>query len=314
MGGEGVRQKSALLGRSETAMKKYNPINLYVAAKVKPQEKEVKEGLNQAKKLLEAMTSALEQQSDIVTEALQQLGQLEWDVLNQTKIILDEIRHSNKFPNEILAAGDFGKLNTAIQRVFCAYEKMPQPLGALLPIFASLGFARTVIEAAAALDSEHDTSDPTKVILDRLNIKLNEKGEIPSIGTGCLSFEESGASYTYKALWPTVLPIVTPITPLTPTFPAIEKLNEHQKKCVRLHMKIYNAQITLRKIATLHGKILAHSEYLRDISSQFDGAMKRFTVSESQTDMLQGVVLGTLLYNLCDKPLLVKTSSGGYDV
>lgn len=34
-------------------MKKYNPINLYVAAKVKPQEKEVKEGLNQAKKLLE---------------------------------------------------------------------------------------------------------------------------------------------------------------------------------------------------------------------------------------------------------------------
>ena len=314
MGGEGVRQKSALLGRSETAMKKYNPINLYVAAKVKPQEKEVKEGLNQAKKLLETMTSALEQQSDIVTEALQQLGQLEWDVLNKTKIILDEIRHSNKFPNEILATSDFGKLNTAIQRVFCAYEKMPQPLGALLPIFASLGFARTVIEAAAALDSEHDTSNPTKVILDRLNIKLNEKGEIPSIGTGCLSFEESGASYTYKALWPTVLPIVTPITPLTPTFPAIEKLNEHQKKCVRLHMKINDTQITLRKIAALHGKILAHSEYLRDISSQFDGAMKRFTVSESQTDMLQGVVLGTLLYNLCDKPLLVKTSSGGYDV
>uniref|UniRef100_UPI00402548CD hypothetical protein n=1 Tax=Candidatus Fimivicinus sp. TaxID=3056640 RepID=UPI00402548CD len=203
---------------------------------------------------------------------------------------------------------------TAIQRVSCAYEKIPQPLGALLPIFASLGFARTVIEAAAALDSEHDTSNPTKVILDRLNIKLNEKGEIPSIGTGCLSFEESGASYTYKALWPTVLPIVTPITPLTPTFPAIEKLNEHQKKCVRLHMKINDAQITLRKIAALHGKILAHSEYLRDISSQFDGAMKSFTVSESQTDMLQGVVLGTLLYNLCDKPLLVKTSSGGYDV
>lgn len=244
-------------------MKKYNPINLYVAAKVKPQEKEVKEGLNQAKKLLEAMTSALEQQSNIVTEALQQLGQLEWDVLNQTKIILDEIRHSNKFPNEILATSDFGKLNTAIQRVFCAYEKIPQPLGALLPIFASLGFARTVIEAVAALDSEHDTSNPTKVILDRLNIKLNEKGEIPSIGTGCLSFEESGASYTYKALWPTVLPIVTPITPLTPTFPAIEKLNEHQKKCVRLHMKINDAQITLRKIAALHGKILAHSEYLR---------------------------------------------------
>lgn len=295
-------------------MKKYNPINLYVAAKVKPQEKEVKEGLNQAKKLLETMTSALEQQSNIVTEALQQLGQLEWDVLNKTKIILDEIRHSNKFPNEILATSDFGKLDTAIQRVSCAYEKMPQPLGALLPIFASLGFARTVIEAAAALDSEHDTSNPTKVILDRLNIKLNEKGEIPSIGTGCLFFEESGASYTYKAWWPTVLPIVTPITPLTPTFPAIEKLNEHQKKCVRLHMKINDAQITLRKIATLHGKILAHSEYLRDISSQFDGAMKRFTVSESQTDMLQGVVLGTLLYNLCDKPLLVKTSSGGYDV
>lgn len=295
-------------------MKKYNPINLYVAAKVKPLEKEVKEGLNQAKKLLETTTSTLEQQSDIVTEALQQLGQLEWDVLNKTKIILDEIRHSNKFLNEILATSDFGKLNTAIQRVSCAYEKIPQPLGALLPIFASLGFARTVIEAAAALDSEHDTSDPTKVILDRLNIKLNEKGEIPSIGTGCLSFEESGASYTYKALWPTVLPIVTPITPLTPTFPAIEKLNEHQKKCVRLHMKINDAQITLRKIAALHGKILAHSEYLRDISSQFDGAMKRFTVSESQTDMLQGVVSGTLLYNLCDKPLLVKTSSGGYDV
>ena len=295
-------------------MKKYNPINLYVAAKVKPLEKEVKEGLNQAKKLLETTTSTLEQQSDIVTEALQQLGQLEWDVLNKTKIILDEIRHSNKFPNEILATSDFGKLNTAIQRVSYAYEKIPQPLGALLPIFASLGFARTVIEAAAALDSEHDTSNPTKVMLDRLNIKLNEKGEIPSIGTGCLSFEESGASYTYKALWPTVLPIVTPITPLTPTFPAIEKLNEHQKKCVRLHMKINDAQITLRKIATLHGKILAHSEYLRDISSQFDGAMKSFTVSESQTDMLQGVVLGTLLYNLCDKPLLVKTSSGGYDV
>lgn len=295
-------------------MKKYNPINLYVAAKVKPLEKEVKEGLNQAKKLLETTTSTLEQQSDIVTEALQQLGQLEWDVLNKTKIILDEIRHSNKFPNEILATSDFGKLNTAIQRVSCAYEKIPQPLGALLPIFASLGFARTVIESAAALDSEHDTSNPTKVMLDRLNIKLNEKGEIPSIGTGCLSFEESGASYTYKALWPTVLPIVTPITPLTPTFPAIEKLNEHQKKCVRLHMKINDAQITLRKIAALHGKILAHSEYLRDISSQFDGAMKRFTVSESQTDMLQGVVSGTLLYNLCDKPLLVKTSSGGYDV
>ena len=71
-------------------MKKYNPINLYVAAKVKPQEKEVKEGLNQAKKLLETMTSALEQQSDIVTEALQQLGQLEWDVLYKIKIILDE--------------------------------------------------------------------------------------------------------------------------------------------------------------------------------------------------------------------------------
>lgn len=66
-------------------MKKYNPINLYVAAKVKPQEKEGKEGLNQAKKLLETMTSALEQQSNIVTEALQQLGQLEWDVLNKTK-------------------------------------------------------------------------------------------------------------------------------------------------------------------------------------------------------------------------------------
>lgn len=213
-------------------MKKYNPINLYVAAKVKPQEKEVKEGLNQAKKLLETTTSTLEQQSDIVTEALQQLGQLEWDVLNKTKIILDEIRHSNKFPNEILATSDFGKLNTAIQRVSCAYEKIPQPLGALLPIFASLGFARTVIEAAAALDSEHDTSNPTKVMLDRLNIKLNEKGEIPSIGTGCLSFEESGASYTYKALWPTVLPIVTPITPLTPTFPAIEKLNEHQKNAL----------------------------------------------------------------------------------
>ena len=283
-------------------MKKYNPINLYVAAKVKPLEKEVKEGLNQAKKLLETTTSTLEQQSDIVTEALQQLGQLEWDVLNKTKIILDEIRHSNKFPNEILATSDFSKLNTAIQRVFCAYEKIPQPLGALLPIFASLGFARTVIEAAAALDSEHDTSNPTKVILDRLNIKLNEKGEIPSIGTGCLSFEESGASYTYKALWPTVLPIVTPIIqPLIPTFPAIEKLNEHQEKCVRLHIKINNAQITLRKIAALHGKILAHSEYLRGISSQFDGAMKSFTVSESQTDMLQGVVLGTLLYNLCDK-------------
>lgn len=295
-------------------MKKYNPINLYVAAKVKPLEKEVKEGLNQAKKLLETTTSTLEQQSDIVTEALQQLGQLEWDVLYKIKIILDETRHSNKFLNDILTTSDFGKLNTAIQRVSCAYEKIPQPLGALLPIFASLGFARTVIESAAALDSEHDTSNPTKVILDRLNIKLNEKGEIPSIGTGCLSFEESGASYTHKALWPTVLPIVTPITPLTPTFPAIEKLNEHQKKCVRLHMKINDAQITLRKIATLHGKILAHSEYLRDISSQFDGAMKSFTVSGSQTDMLQGVVLGTLLYNLCDKPLLVKTSSGGYDV
>lgn len=295
-------------------MKKYNPINLYVAAKVKPLEKEVKEGLNQAKKLLETTTSTLEQQSDIVTEALQKLGQLEWDVLYKIKIILDETRHSNKFLNDILTTSDFGKLNTAIQRVSCAYEKIPQPLGALLPIFASLGFARTVIESAAALDSEHDTSNPTKVILDRLNIKLNEKGEIPSIGTGCLSFEESGASYTHKALWPTVLPIVTPITPLTPTFPAIEKLNEHQKKCVRLHMKINDAQITLRKIATLHGKILAHSEYLRDISSQFDGAMKSFTVSGSQTDMLQGVVLGTLLYNLCDKPLLVKTSSGGYDV
>lgn len=314
MGGESVRQKLALLGRSETDMKKYNPINLYVAAKVKPLEKEVKEGLNQAKKLLETTTSTLEQQSDIVTEALQQLGQLEWDVLYKIKIILDETRHSNKFLNDILTTSDFGKLNTAIQRVSCAYEKIPQPLGALLPIFASLGFARTVIESAAALDSEHDTSNPTKVILDRLNIKLNEKGEIPSIGTGCLSFEESGASYTHKALWPTVLPIVTPITPLTPTFPAIEKLNEHQKKCVRLHMKINDAQITLRKIATLHGKILAHSEYLRDISSQFDGAMKSFTVSGSQTDMLQGVVLGTLLYNLCDKPLLVKTSSGGYDV
>lgn len=104
-------------------MKKYNPINLYVAAKVKPLEKEVKEGLNQAKKLLETTTSTLEQQSDIVTEALQQLGQLEWDVLNKTKIILDEIRHSNKFPNEILATSDFSKLNTAIQRAFCAYEK-----------------------------------------------------------------------------------------------------------------------------------------------------------------------------------------------
>lgn len=172
-------------------MKKYNPINLYVAAKVKPLEKEVKEGLNQAKKLLETTTSTLEQQSDIVTEALQQLGQLEWDVLNKTKIILDEIRHSNKFPNEILATSDFSKLNTAIQRAFCAYEKIPQPLGALLPIFASLGFARTVIEAAAALDSEHDTSNPTKVILDRLNIKLNEKGEIPSIGTGCLSLKKA---------------------------------------------------------------------------------------------------------------------------
>ena len=61
-------------------MKKYNPINLYVAAKVKPLEKEVKEGLNQAKKLLETTTSTLQLQSDIVTDQLQKLVQLVWDV------------------------------------------------------------------------------------------------------------------------------------------------------------------------------------------------------------------------------------------
>ena len=295
-------------------MKKYNPINLYAAAKLRPQEKEVKEELNQAEKLLEMMTSELKKQSDIVTESLQQLGQLEWDVLNKIKIFLDEIQRSNRFPNETLAISDFCKLDTAIQRVSCAYEKIPQPMGALLPIFTSLGFARTAIEAAAALDSEHNIPDPTKVILDRLSIKLNEKGEIPSIGTGCLSFEASNASYAYKALW-SALPIAPPIMPpLMPTFPAIEKLNEHQKKRIRLHAKINDTQITLQKITALYGKILAHNEYLRDVSSQFDETMKNFTTTESQADMLRAVVLGTVLYNLCDKPLLVKTSSGGYDV
>lgn len=265
-------------------------------------------------KLLEMMTSEFKKQSDTVTESLQQLGQLEWDVLNKIKFFLDEIQSSSRFPNETLATSDFCKLDTAIQRVSCAYEKIPQPIGALLPIFTSLGFARTTIEAAAALDSEHDTSNPTKVILDRLNIKLNEKGEMPSIGTGCLSFEASNASYDYKALWSVVLPIAPPIIqPLMPTFPAIEKLNKSQRKRIGLHVKISNVQFTLQKIITLHGKILAHNEYLRDVFSQFDGTMKNFTASESQTNMLQGVVLGTLLYNLCDKPLLVKTSSGGYD-
>ena len=46
----------------------------------------------------------------------------------------------------------------------------------------------------------------------------------------------------------------------------------------------------------------------------FDETIKNFTTTESQTDMPRAVVLGTLLYNLCDKPLLIKTSSGGYDV
>lgn len=296
-------------------MKKYNPINLYAAAKLKPQEKEVKEELNQAEKLLEMITSEFKKQSDTVTESLQQLGQLEWDVLNKIKFFLDEIQSSSRFPNETLVTGDFCKLDTAIQRVSSAYEKIPQPIGALLPILTSLGFARTAIEAAAALDSEHNIPDPTKVILDRLNIKLNEKGEIPSIGTGCLSFEASNALYAYKALWSAVLPIAPPIMPpLMPTFPAIEKLNEHQKKRIRLHAKINDTQIALQKITALYGKILAHNEYLRDISAQFDETIKNFTTTESQTDMPRAVVLGTVLYNLCDKPLLIKTSSGGYDV
>lgn len=52
----GCKTEADTSGRSETSVKKYNPINLYAAAKLKPQEKEVKEELNQAEKLLEMMS------------------------------------------------------------------------------------------------------------------------------------------------------------------------------------------------------------------------------------------------------------------
>lgn len=92
------------------------------------------------------------------------------------------------------------------------------------------------------------------------------------------------------------------------------ELDEQRKKLNRLHAEIKEAQAKRQKMAVLHGSALNHREHLSNMSVQFDTAVKLFAASKSQEDALRAITIAKILYGLCGKALLVRSTFGKIDI
>ena len=120
-----------------------------------------------------------------MTEALQQLGCLEWETVNKIKEFLNEICASDCSLHQRFKGDNLYALTAAIQGAVRVYEEIsPSMDQRMLAIITAFGFSHVLEEAAAAAENDYDIFNPIELLSSCLDIKLSKYEDSPLIGMG----------------------------------------------------------------------------------------------------------------------------------
>lgn len=122
-----------------------------------------------------------------MTEALQQLGCLEWETVNKIKEFLNEICASDCPLHQRFKGDNLYALTAAIQGAVRVYEEIsPSMDQRMLAIITAFGFSHVLEEAAAAAaaENDYDIFNPIELLSSCLDIKLSKYEDSPLIGMG----------------------------------------------------------------------------------------------------------------------------------